>query len=325
MDEFGFIAGYLAKLSGEEALDLKDDVAVWNPPVGMDAIFSMDTIVEGVHFPMGKFDGEVAQKLLRVNLSDLVAKGADPVGYMLSLSIPTGKSSDELAVFCSGLGDFQALFSLKLWGGDTTVTNGPGVYSATIVGIVPKGETVLRRGAKAGDILCVTGTIGDAYLGLKTALKQIDMDTFKPYIPIWSRAYHLPDPPYQLRHSIRELATASLDVSDGLIADACHLAKASQVRLNIELENIPLSGASKKWVDAQPDPINALISLATGGDDYQVLMCLPEAGVDELLSHAVALGTNLTPIGHVSKGEGVICTGSAGDIIDIETPGYTHF
>ncbi len=203
MDEFAFIAKYLAGLSGPQALNLKDDVAVWTPPQGMDTVISMDTIVEGVHFSSGKFDAQIAQKLLRINISDLVAKGANPVGYFLSLSLPENIGEPQLATFCQGLSLDQDKYGLQLWGGDTTRSQSIAVLTVTIIGIVPTGKTVLRSGAKLGDIVCVSGTIGDAYLGLETVFGRIGKSKFSPYL---ENAYHMPNPPFDMRKTIQKYA-----------------------------------------------------------------------------------------------------------------------
>ncbi len=323
MDEFGFIAKYLSGLAGREALDLKDDAAVWTPPKGLDAVISMDTQIEAVHFPDGKFDGQTAEKLIRVNVSDLVAKGADPVGYFLSLALSEQIGEDDLAGFCQGLARAQATYGLKLWGGDTTRGVGKNVLTITMIGTVPAGKTVLRSGAKPGDLVCVTGNVGDSYLGLKTILNQIDIrDTQSEY---WVQAYHLPDPPFALRAAIRKYASAAVDISDGLFADAGHLAGVSGVSMDIFLTTIPLSTASTRWVLGAANHQKARLDLATGGDDYQVLMCAPERRISGLKRRANKASIALTIIGKVTDGAGVRCMDSQGNEIPVDTPGYKHF
>lgn len=315
MGEFEFIAEHLARLAGDEALDLKDDVALWTPPVGYDVVLSMDTLVEGVHFPMGQFDAQLAQKLIRVNVSDIVAKGATPVGYLLSLCLP--KNVDEVALksFCKGLDMDQAKYNMKLWGGDTTRTKSNCVLSLTIIATTRENQAILRSTANIGDVICVTGTIGDAWLGLQIVQGQIsenaDLRT----------SYYLPSPPYEARPFIRKYASAALDISDGLIADATHLAKASGVKLEIDISTVPFSTAAQEWLNYQSDLVQARIGLCTGGDDYQTLMTMSEQAFDE----AVSSGLQVTKIGHVVSGAGVVCHDGHGNTLAIDKVGYTHF
>lgn len=315
MGEFEFIANYLAKIAGVEALDLKDDIALWTPPCDTQAVISMDTIVEGVHFPNGKFDAQLAQKLIRVNVSDIIAKGADPIGYFFSLCTPNTITDENLKSFCKGLAKDQTKYGLKLWGGDTTHTNGPCVLTLTIIGIVPTHCAVLRSGASTGDILCVTGTIGDAYLGLKCAL-----GTLAPN-PTLLTAYHVPQPPYVLRENIRKFASAALDVSDGLIADAGHLAKASNVGLEINISTVPISQHAQNWLSVQEDENFARLELASGGDDYQALMTMPT----RQYQLAIQAGMAITKIGCAVERKGVSCHDGQGNALKITTHGYTHF
>ena len=323
MDEFGFIAVYLSCLAGPEGLDLKDDAAVWKPPAGFDAVISMDTLVEGVHFPQDKFDAQIAQKLIAVNVSDIIAKGADPLGYFLSLSLPKKTDLEALKDFCSGLDAAQYDYEVKLWGGDTTRTDGPLTMSVTMIGTVPTGKAVLRTGAKIGDFVCVTGNIGGSYLGLKTLLKQIDTEVYPT--KFWVNKYHTPRPAFEFRAGVRTYANAAIDISDGLLADAEHLARASGVCIDINLPAIPLSTISTAWVSAQPDQQVARLELATGGDDYQVLMCVSEAQIPALKKQAALRKINLAVIGKVISGAGVTCRGSDGEVIPVTEPGYRHF
>ena len=323
MDEFGFIANFLSGLSGPEGLSLKDDAAVWTPPKGFDAVISMDTQVEGIHFPDGKFDTETAEKLVRVNISDLIAKGADPAGYFLSLALSEDINKDALENFCQGLASAQSIYNIKLWGGDTTRTKNKNVLTITMIGTLPKGKTVQRSGAKPDDLVCVTGTIGDSYLGLKTALKQVNADTSQA--KYWRHAYHIPNPPFGMRMAIRKYAAAAIDISDGLIADAGHICDVSGVGMDIFLTTVPLSSASTRWVLGEKKHLNARLQLATGGDDYQVLMCVSKRNISGLKRQANKLGIPLTVIGKVTQAQGVTCKDSQGNEIEVKEPGYTHF
>ncbi len=323
MGEFDFIAEHLVSLAGQEALDLKDDVAVWQPPPKTDAVITMDTIVEGVHFPEGKFDAGIARKLIRVNVSDLTAKGADARGYFMSLALPKWVGEDELANFCAGLARDQQEYGLKLWGGDTTRTKSACVLTATMIGTVPKGKTIHRSTAKTGDLICVTGTIGDGFLGLKTLLNQIGGKHLKG--ENWLASYHIPNPPFAARRAIRKHASAALDVSDGLIADAGHLALASGVGIELFLGTIPLSSETRAWLLSQPKLQEARAALASGGDDYQALMTVPSKKLPALQSACERDGVVVTVIGKTTKGEGVKCLDSLGGEIMVDKAGYTHF
>jgi len=327
MDEFDFIAKYLSALAGPEGLDLKDDVAIWKTPKGLEVVISMDTLVEGVHFPDikdgGKFDAQTAEKLIRVNISDLVAKGSDPVGYFLSLTLSEQVDEDALEDFCQGLASAQSRYGIKLWGGDTTRTKGKNVLTVTLVGTAPIGKTVLRAGAQIGDLVCVTGHIGDSYLGLKAVTNQ--MDGFGSQSEYWENSYHLPDPPYALRSAIRKYATAALDISDGLLADAGHIADVSGVGMDIFLTTVPLSPASTRWALGEANHQRARVELATGGDDYQVLMCVPERKISALKKQATKVGIVLTVIGKITDGSGVKCRDSQGNEVAVSKSGYTHF
>lgn len=315
MGEFDFIAEHLTQLCGPQALDLKDDIAVWTPPFGQDAIISMDTIVEGVHFPDGKFDTQLAQKLIRVNISDIIAKGADPVGYFLSLCLPERVDETQLIGFCKGLAIDQEKYGLKLWGGDTTRTKGVCVLSLTIIGTMPHKKAVLRTGANVGDIICVSGTIGDAYLGLQAVSGRIRPSQYL------EKAYHLPGPPFHMRCQIRDFASAALDISDGLIADAEHLAKASGIGIHLDLSKIPFSPEANEWIAEQENQMDALKQLVSGGDDYQVLMAIPE----DKYKTAIEQGMQIVKIGVVTNGHGVTCFEGSGKQTTISKSGYTHF
>ncbi len=323
MDEFGFIAKHLSVLAGPEGLDLKDDVAVWPAPKGLDIVMNMDTLIEGIHFPDGKFDAQIAEKLIRVNISDLVAKGADPSGYLLSLALSKKVEEANLEEFCQGLVDAQQRYGISLWGGDTTRVSGKNVLTVTLIGTVPKGKSVLRSGANPGDLVCVSGHIGDSYLGLKLLLNQIHASDYQStYL---KNIYHMPEPPFALRTAIRKFATAALDISDGLLADAAHLASASHVGIDIFLTTIPLSIESTKWVLGERDHLKARLKLAAGGDDYQVLLTLPENKFAALKRQAIRANISLTVIGKITKRLGVRCLDSQGNEVVVDKAGYKHF
>lgn len=323
MGEFDFIAEYLAPLAGPQGLGLLDDVALYTPPPGRDLVLTKDTLVEGVHFPKGAWGADTAEKLLRVNLSDLAAKGASPQGYLLSLSLPPGFDGNWGKGFALGLGAVQSEFGFTLWGGDTTSTPGPLTVSATFIGSVPSGAIVRRSGAKPGDSVMASGTIGDAVLGLDVALGRKISAASGEALWHWENAYHRPQPRLALRGVLRDHASAALDISDGLIADAGHLAKASGIGIEIKAAQVPLSTATRLWTLSQSDKGAALKRLLTGGDDYEILFTTADAGA--AMAAAKAAGVEVSEIGRVLGGQGVKCLGADGAPWSFERAGYRHF
>jgi len=305
MDEFGIIAKYFAPLAGEGAFDLKDDVAILPARPGQDLIVTTDTIALGTDFFASDPPDTIAQKALRVNLSDLAAKGAEPAHYLLSLTLPRTVTQDWLAAFAEGLGRDQKEFGISLLGGDTGA--GELSISVTAFGFVPQGKMVKRGGAKIGDAVYVTGTIGDSggglaiFKGEKHALPDADRD----YL---TNRYRVPQPPVGFAQQLRAIAHASVDVSDGLMADLGHIAAVSRVSLVVEGERVPLSAPVKALWGAQ-----ALIRAVTAGDDYQAVFTAPPG-----------LTGPFTRIGQVVAGEGVSLTVNGQDIAASLT-GYQHF
>ena len=287
-DEFETIARLLRPLTrgAPEALELLDDAAVLAGRPGLDLILTKDALVEGVHFLRDDPLDLVARKLLRVNLSDLAAKAAEPFGYLLAVSWAQWCDWPHRETFARGLAEDGQAFDLSLLGGDTTSTPGPLTASVTMLGWVPEGRMVKRSGAKPGDLLAVSGVIGDGRLGLMAARGEIDD-------PALAARYRLPQPRIDLREMLRAHAHAAADVSDGLLADAGHLAEASGCAVRIELEKTPLSESARRWVESQPDPEAALLSLASGGDDYEIV-CAIQAPLD-----------GFTVVGAFEEGTGV--------------------
>lgn len=287
LDEFGQIARLYRSLTrgAPEALDLLDDAAVIPSRPGFDLVVTKDAMVEGVHFLSGEAPDLIARKLLRVNLSDLAAKGAQPYGYFLAVAWP--KSFDWAARrrFADGLAQDGEAFDLTLLGGDTVSTSGPLTVSMTLLGWVPAGRMIRRGGGRPGDLVMVSGVIGDGVLGLAAARGEIADEN--GYL---AGRYRLPTPRLDLREALGAGASAAADVSDGLIADARHIAEASGCGLVLDLDRLPLSGPAEVWLAAQPDRDKALLALASGGDDYEVVCAGP----------AIVPGT--TMIGRLAEG-----------------------
>ena len=325
MNEFKFIERFLQPLAGPEGLRLLDDTALYKPETGYELVVTTDTLVEGVHFPTGQFNACLAQKLLRVNISDLTAKGASPLGYTLNLSLPSDIGENQVADFHMGLGADQAFYGLTLWGGDTTRTSGPSVLSATLFGQVSEGKMITRGGTKARDLIYLTGTIGDSALGLKYVLNQIDTSFSESDSEYLEKSYFLPLPPADLVGIIRKYASGALDISDGLIADAGHLAKVSNVKIFLEADKIPLSDVVRNWLSHQTGRASALKMLLTGGDDCQVLMSVREYNAIVFEKAANSHPVRVTHIGYAQSGEGVECIDGDGQTLNFTKTGFMHF
>lgn len=311
-DEFGLIARDYAPLAGDGARGLLDDVALF----GGYAV-TTDTVCCGTHFLPGDPLDTVAKKALRVNVSDLVAKGCRPAAMTLAVAWGTGAGADDHAAFAAGLAADLARYGIALLGGDTTrLGAGPGpVVTVTMWG-EPLGPRVPdRAGASPGDALFLTGTVGDAYLGLRAARGD---DPSSDYL---IEAYRLPDPPVAVAPLAAACASASIDVSDGLLADAGHIARASGLRIVIDAGALPLSKAGAAFAAA-----HSVIPLATGGDDYQTLFTAPPAREAELRAEAVAASLRLTVIGRCEPGEpDAILLGPDGAALPVDRNGYRHF
>jgi thiamine-monophosphate kinase len=320
--EFETIRKLLAPLAHPEyALGLRDDVAVMPTRPGADLVLTKDAIIEGVHFlPEDPLD-TVAQKLLRVNLSDLAAKGAEPFGYMLACHWSARCGWPEREAFATGLATDQAEFGIHLLGGDTVRTPGPASFSITMLGWAPRGGSVGRGGAKPGHGVYVTGTIGDGVLGLQAARGHLKLEPER--IAALAEHYRRPVPRLAFGQAVQGLVSAIMDVSDGLIADLSHIAAASGVSAAVQLEVVPRSAAATAWFETRPDPEAAMEILATGGDDYELLMTAHPSDEGALKREADRLLLRLTRVGTVGAGQGVSAS-YLGQPVEIRKPGYVH-
>lgn len=316
MDEFESIDRLFRPLAGApEALGLLDDAALLPVQPGCELVVTADAIVEGVHFLPDDPPDLVARKLLRVNLSDLAAKAAEPYGYVLTIAWSPDWDEARRTGFARGLGEDQALYGLKLFGGDKVSTPGPMTASVTMMGWVPEGRMVKRSGARAGDILLASGSIGDGYLGLKAARGEVDLPLDD--LTYLSGRYRLPRPRVDLRGLLRECATAAADVSDGLLADAGHLGEASHLRVEVDLDRLPLSRAARLVLRHAQDEARDLLDLAKGGDDYEVVCTAAPKDAARL----VAAG--FTQIGSMAEGEGLSVM-LDGRLIEPAQTGWRH-
>jgi thiamine-monophosphate kinase len=326
--EFEFIRSQLAPLSAQSqgAANLSDDGAILDLGPGERLAVTADTVIEGRHFPKGEDPELVARKALRVNLSDLAAMGAKPFAYTTSIAWP---QDDDLEVrargFIEGLRQDQDAFALGLVGGDTTRTNGPWTVSITAFGRIGTGFSLRRNRARAGDHLVVSGTIGDSGLGLAILLGEYQPDTQDAARWLLDR-YRLPQPRLKTGMAARGLANAAIDVSDGLLSEAHHLAHESALSVDIDLDHMPVSPAARRWLDAQARNGDARLQLATHGDDYELLMAVPDAQLRTLHEAASHTGVPLTVLGQFRpRGERVLCVSAGGRSLEPERLGFTQF
>jgi len=318
-DEFAWIARLAPLTRGDRrALNLADDAAVVPGRPGHDLVVSKDAMVEGVHFPPHERPDLIARRLLRTNLSDLAAKAAEPFGYLLMTAWPEDRSWADRDAFIRGLAEDGETFNISLLGGDTVRTAGPFTLSATVLGWCPEGRAVLRSGARAGDAAVALGAIGDGWLGLKAVRGEVA----DPGGHLADH-YRLPRPLLELRTLLRDLARASADVSDGLLADAGHIASASGVGLTLQLEHLPLSANATDWCDAQTDQEAARLALATGGDDYALVCAVHPADEGALRTGAAQLGIAAARVGVFEALAGVRVT-LRGQALQVERTGWRH-
>lgn len=298
LDEDGLIARFFAPIAGPGGLGLADDAAILGVPEGHDLVVTTDALVADVHFFAADPPGSIARKALGVNLSDLAAKGADPLGFTLALALPAGWTVDWLEAFARGLGEAAARDGCPLLGGDTVRTPGPLTLSVTAFGAVPRGRMVPRTGARPGDRLYVSGTIGDAALGLRLRLAKRDAPAGQEHL--LDRYLH-PRPRLALRAALRRHASGAMDVSDGLVGDLAKMMRASGVSAAVDLAAVPLSDAARAAMAGDRDAFDAAV---TGGDDYEILASVPDAEAEGFEAAARDAGVPVTAIGRVSAGPG---------------------
>lgn len=307
------------------AFDLRDDAAAITPPAGCDLVLTTDAVIEGVHFFQDDPAADIARKALRANLSDLAAKGAAPLGFLLTLALPKSIDEEWVAAFADGLAADIDTYKCPLLGGDTDGTPGLLSVAITAFGSVPHGRMVRRAGAKAGDVIVVTGTLGDSALGL--ALRRDPQLAAKAKLSAEEQAYLLeryllPQPRSVLAKALREHAHAAMDISDGLAGDAVKLAAASGVAMEINSTKLPLSSAGGKLVVFDPALIE---TICTGGDDYEILAAVPAAGVERFRHQAEESGVALSVIGSVKTGEGAGILDAEGRPLVFRRASFSHF
>jgi thiamine-monophosphate kinase len=324
LGEFGRIRQFFAPLAGPGGLGLKDDAAILGCAAGRQLVVTVDAIVEGVHYLPDDPPDFVAKKLLRVNLSDLAAKGARPLHYLLTTALPAWLGDDWVERFAAGLGDDQRRYGVDLLGGDSVSTPGPAVLSLTAIGDVAAGSEIRRSGARPGDRIWVSGTIGDAFLGLKvlrgddTGLKGLG----PTYEQALIRRFQLPEPRVALGPRLAGIANAMCDVSDGLVADLGHICEASGVGATIEMPAVPLSIAVTTILAEGCVTPEALL---TGGDDYELLFAAPPEASVAIERLARELAVPISAIGRIGEAAGVRVIDAGGVEIQLAAAGWTHF
>jgi thiamine-monophosphate kinase len=322
LGEFERIARFFAPLAGPGALNLTDDVALIDGPAGEQYALTTDTIIEGVDYFPDDPPFQVAQKLLRVNLSDIAAKGAAPFGYLLTTAVPKTHGDAWLDEFTKGLAADQKEFGVMLLGGDSSGTPGPATLTLALIGKVAKGRAVLRSTARAGDQIYVSGTLGDAALGLavrKGAIGAALGATERDYL---IDRYRLPRPRVALGQALAGIAHAMIDISDGLLGDLDHICSASGLRGVVRQPLLPISPAARMAISANPTLNTAVTS---GGDDYELLLTAPEEAAEAIAKASAAVGVAVTAIGAMEKGSGFALLDAAGQTMKVELKGYAHF
>jgi thiamine-monophosphate kinase len=310
-DEFSRIADYFAPLAGAEGLGLLDDAAVFTPPPGRELVLTVDQMLEGVHFLPGDPPDLIARKLLRRNLSDLAAMAAAPFAYLLTTALPPGTQEEWLAMFSEGLRRDQEEFGIRLFGGDSSSATAQISLTATLIGHVAPGTALRRNGAKAGDGIWVTGTIGDAALGLKARRGELqDISGFL------TKRSMLPSPRVGL--ALHGIVNAAIDVSDGLLQDIGHICKASGVAATIDECSIPISPAAAAFGRAM------LETRLTDGDDYELVLAVPKGNEQTLLDACKDVPVTRIGVFHTGQPH-VTVHDDAGQPVTFSKQGWRHF
>ena len=309
MDEHQRIAHYLTPLTANEegAFGLQNDAACLSVPNNMKLVVTSDGVTAGTHLPSDATAEQLVRKLIRRNISDLAAMGASPWRYSLNLHLTGNESAEWWEQLANTLATEQARYDMVLVGGDCASGASTPHLSMSCYGLSFK--TLSRSGASVGERVYVTGTIGDAALYLHTQHPSV------------AESYYAPEPPIMFAQQLHAIATSCIDISDGLVADAGHIAKASNCAITMDQETIPLSDAAHGLVQQTPEHWQHIIS---GGDDYQLLFTAPEEKQEALLDMAKLYRLPVTHIGHVTEGEGVQVLDASQNVVPLTQAGYSH-
>jgi thiamine-monophosphate kinase len=322
------IATYFAPLAGPGALGLRDDAAILAQWPGHDIVATKDMSIAGVHFFTDDPPGAVARKALRVNLSDLAAKGAEPTGFLLGLALPEDWTAHWLAGFAQGLGADAAAYKCPLLGGDTAKSPGPLIVSITAFGAVPAQKMVLRAGVAAGDRIFVTGTIGDAALGLKIRLDAAQDAEWTRCVGQADAAYLagrtlLPEPRLALREALRAHAHAAIDISDGFAGDLAKMLRLTGMTAEVMTADVPLSDAARKILHAAPSLFETIL---TGGDDYEIVCAVSPSHGAAFEAAAAAAGVPVAPLATARPGSAPpVFKDAEGRNLIFARPSFRHF
>ncbi len=313
--EFELIARHLRPLAAGRAgaLGLADDAALIEVPPGRQLVVTADALVAGVHFLPEDPPDLVARKMLRVNLSDLAAMAAAPLAYFMTCCLPATIDDEWFAAFAEGLAEDQKEFRIALMGGDITRTPGPLTLSVTALGTVAQGRELRRSTARPGDLIAVSGTVGDGALGLAVLLGRITRDAGSGALV---RRYRLPQPRLQLAQRLAGIATACMDISDGLAGDLAHICEASGLAAEVEAAKVPLSEAARAILAREPRWRTVVLA---GGDDYELLFTVPPDRLGEIADEPVSV------IGRMTAGSGVRVLDEGGRQLELGAGGYRHF
>jgi len=324
--EDDFIARFLRPIAGApEALGLRDDAARLIPPPGHELVLTKDMLVAGVHFFPDDPPASIARKALRVNLSDLAAKGAAPLGVLLGLALPKETPAGWMDAFAGGLGADLSLYGCPLLGGDTVSTPGPVTLSVTAFGSVPAGQFVLRTGARPRQAIIVSGTIGDAALGL--VLRQAPSRAGFAALSEAQKSHLLdrylhPQPRLALAPVLRAHAASAMDISDGLAGDIAKMLAVSGCGGRIHAARVPFSAGAQAAVAGE----DALLATAlSGGDDYEIAACVPLHAVEAFTAAAALAGVPVAVIGETREGQGLDVVGPGGARLDLGAGSFSHF
>jgi thiamine-monophosphate kinase len=325
--EEAIIQGFLAPLAVgfPGAFGLQDDCALLTPEPGTELVLKTDPVAEGVHFLPDDGPGDVAWKALAVNVSDLAAKGAIPIGYLMALSFPAPPTSQWLAAFAQGLAEAQQNFGCHLIGGDTDRRPGPITVSITVVGSVPTGSMVRRNTARAGDAVFVSGTLGDASLGLLLRTNPRLAATWglaAAEVEHLRRRYVRPEPRLGLGDALRRNSASAMDISDGLAKDLTRMCNASGCGAQVRLADLPLSSAAAKALSADA---KLAMAIAAGGDDYEILACVASDKASDFVAAARQAEVVMTRIGTLTRERAVIFEGTDGLAASFPVSGWEHF
>ncbi|MCI0468348.1 MAG: thiamine-phosphate kinase [Beijerinckiaceae bacterium] len=322
------IAAYFAPLAGPGAFGLRDDAALLAGKPGHDIAATKDVLIAGVHFFAGDPPGAIARKALRVNLSDLAAKGAEPCGFLLGLALPQDWTPQWLAAFAQGLGEDSAAYKCALLGGDTVKSPGPLIVSITAIGSVPENSMIPRGGVEAGDTIYVSGTIGDAALGLRLRLDAAREGAMMESLSQEDAAYLagrylLPQPRLALRGALRAHAHAAMDISDGLAGDLKKMLGLAGMTAEVLAAGVPLSKAARHVLQSSPALLETVL---TGGDDYEILCAVPPSQGAAFEADAAAAGIAVRPVATAIPGRAPpMFKDAKGRNLHFERPSFQHF